>query len=438
MDLSLAQQKALAILPKVSGGVSCISSALVVWIVLRDPDRRSLCYHRLICGISLVDLSASVWLAMSTWPIPSYYPTLWAVGNETTCRVQGFFTQFGVAGSFYNASLAIYFWLVVVRGWKEQQLQKIEWIFHAFPLLWALVSAVTGLVLDVYDNALLWCWVSPRYEKFRWGAFYGPLWNMILIVTGMCLAIYWHVRKLELAAEKHRSRLDEYANATTLVHQEARSEVVDTEAGADTANKENAAVVARMRRSFRRQASSGVGRRSIYQKSQRVKAVAHQCFLYAISFYINWAALSVRGKFFCRFLRQCACVMNCVSYHLFPQVTRLIETINDKVYYPLILIAAITVPMQGLPNFIIYLLPKLQRLRSRDPDAGWVNWFGKSMARKPPRPPRGNRKGSVRQFSSDHAEHNPSDVNDDVYDYDGEAADDEIPSVANVTDAETG
>ena len=63
------------------------------------------------------------------------------------------------------------------------------------------------------------------------------------------------------------------------------------------------------------------------------------------------------------------------------QTTRLIQSINGQVYYPLVLISAITVPMQGLPNFVVYLLPKLRRVRKRDPGAGWVNWVARSLAR---------------------------------------------------------
>jgi hypothetical protein len=38
-------------------------------------------------------------------------------------------------------------------------------------------------------------------------------------------------------------------------------------------------------------------------------------------------------------------------------VTRLLQTIQGKTYYPLLVIAALTVPIQGLPNFLVYLAP---------------------------------------------------------------------------------
>ena len=63
------------------------------------------------------------------------------------------------------------------------------------------------------------------------------------------------------------------------------------------------------------------------------------------------------------------------------QTTRLIQTINGKTYYPLVLIAAVTVPMQGLPNFVVYLRPKLRHVRKRYPNAGWIQWVARSMSR---------------------------------------------------------
>jgi len=49
------------------------------------------------------------------------------------------------------------------------------------------------------------------------------------------------------------------------------------------------------------------------------------------------------------------------------------------VYYPLLLIATITVPMQGLPNFCIFLLPRYIRLRKERPHGNLWMWLKESM-----------------------------------------------------------
>ena len=89
---------------------------------------------------------------------------------------------------------------------------------------------------------------------------------------------------------------------------------------------------------------------------------------------------------------------------------------NGKVYYPLVLIAAITVPMQGLPNFVVYLRPKLRRVRKRYPHAGWVQWVARSMSRNESRHA-ANEVGSLRQISVMDGM-NPSRINDDLDDND--------------------
>jgi len=114
MALSYAQQLALVVLPKVAGLVSFVGSGLIVASVLKSKKKRSHTYHRLLFGISCVDMSSSFWLGLSTWPIPEETGLLWAAGNQQTCSLQGFFTQFGITSSFYNASLSLYF-LPVIR-----------------------------------------------------------------------------------------------------------------------------------------------------------------------------------------------------------------------------------------------------------------------------------------------------------------------------------
>ena len=460
MALSLAQRRALALVPKITGWISFGFSGLVAATVLRDKNRRSLCYHRLICGISLVDMSASLWLGMSTWPIPRESGALWAVGNDTTCRVQvrninlvvvccvlslafccwtsdgtlfivpqGFFTQFGISSSFYNASLAIYFYLVIVRGWNEKRLRRIEWMLHTIPLLWALTSAVTGLILDVFDNATLWCWVSGDEVAFRWIAFYGPLWLNILIVTFSCLAIFLHVRKLELASQKHRLIFQENSWQQQVAGEETREdgnrpESILTQKSLRNPDDRECASSTNPNAPTQRQSFTGsVNNKkqfkrshSIYRQSRRVKDVADQCFFYAAAFYINWAALTA---------------------------TRLIQTVNGRVYYPLVLIAAITVPMQGLPNFVVYLRPKLRRARRRDPNAGWFNWVARSMARNESR-----HESNVSAAEAARMQRisvidgmNPSRINDHDYDdsvFDEVGAEEAVPDNHEGDDTEKG
>lgn len=95
VNMNTAHLKALAIVPKLAGFTSFCFSSLIVFTVVRDKRKRTSPYHRLLCGISIVDMSSSFWLGLSTWPIPEETGIMYAVGNDTTCRLQGFWTQAG-------------------------------------------------------------------------------------------------------------------------------------------------------------------------------------------------------------------------------------------------------------------------------------------------------------------------------------------------------
>ena len=285
---SLVEGLALALLPKITGFGSLAFSFLLAATILRDKNRRSLCYHRLMLGVSLADMSASLWFALSTWPIPmGTSDAAWAIGNNTSCKVQGFFVQTAICSSFYNASLSIHFWLKIVKGWNEQKFKSIEWIFHVVPLSCAILSAVAGLMMDVYKSAYPapWCWVSSEEEVFRLAGFYGPLWMNIFIVSLSCAAIYFHIRKIEYDSERHDAFRDAYSRQTA-------------ELGCDDLNADKSSAISPSRdrnlfsndnhetiiASFRKQPIHNLGPN--HSHSKRVKDVAHQCFLYAAAFYI--------------------------------------------------------------------------------------------------------------------------------------------------------
>lgn len=396
MAFTLAQQRALAILPKITGGFSVLFSALIAVMILNDDSRRRLAYHRLLLGISIADMSASFWMFCSTWPIPAESDAMWAVGSNTSCSIQGFFLQFGVSSPFYNASLSIYYWLVIVRGWKEADIHRVEWLLHGFPLGWAAVSAITGIALQVYENANLWCWVGSRYKIFRWAAYYGPLWCMIVVATVCCISIYFHVRRYALRAHirvqesrqhdsssrttshaslgmnhmqrsfrqsltmKQRLELHNQQNSMEMdaldednergrwdeEHQDRSGSIkhaTDSDDGCNNNESEDddpyssAASTAERRIEVTRKFQEHLQQsRLINRQSRRLREVARQCFWYAAAFYVNFAALSA---------------------------LRLMQTVEPgRVSYPLVLLAAMTVPIQGLPNFIIYLRPKLRKM----------------------------------------------------------------------------
>jgi hypothetical protein len=252
-----AQSRALALAPKISGTFGVLFSLLIIITVIRDKNRRNKAYHRLLLGISIVDMSSGFWLGLSTWPIPAESTVLWSVGNDRTCTLQGFFTNFGITSSFYNASLTLYFLLVVRYGWKEHEIRKIEPYLHAIPLLWGFGTSFAGLGLGTFGNAILWCWIERTYSIYRWTFVYGPLWTMIVLVSFMSIMMLQYVWKLEKTTMKYQIDLEKQFSQNKLTvestsshdknlhsHDESIDTMYQSTHGIDgTVNNNNSAVI---------------------------------------------------------------------------------------------------------------------------------------------------------------------------------------------------
>ena len=84
---TFAQRKALSITPHVTGLISFLGSAFIVVEVLRDRNKRSQIYHRLILGVSITTLVSSIFFGLSTWPIPE--GTAHVYRDDRTDRMSG-------------------------------------------------------------------------------------------------------------------------------------------------------------------------------------------------------------------------------------------------------------------------------------------------------------------------------------------------------------
>ena len=72
-----------------------------------------------------------------------------AVGTQGTCSAQAFFAQFSLSTVMYNASLAVYYVLVVVKKKKDNEIARIEPWMHVNALAWGLGTGIGGLSLTV-------------------------------------------------------------------------------------------------------------------------------------------------------------------------------------------------------------------------------------------------------------------------------------------------
>jgi len=152
-------------------------------------------------------------LFLSTWPIPRGEECL-AVGTTGTCTAQGFLNQTAaLCTPTYNISLAIYYLLVIVKGWKETRVKKIEKYLHALPILAGFGTAFAALGLKLYNKAGLICWIgpapnnperhNPNYDIYRIAFLYAEAWAMIIFLAISMSIIYFHVLKQERKLDKY-------------------------------------------------------------------------------------------------------------------------------------------------------------------------------------------------------------------------------------------
>jgi hypothetical protein len=161
-DEVTSRQVTIAIIPHITAIFSVLGSLFICVDILRDRKKPRMVFHRIMLGMSMSDLMASLFLCLSTWPVPSDTVGIHgAVGNLKTCQMQGFFIQLGVGTFFYTAYLAVYYLCMMRYHWKERDFKKVEPWAHGFAVGVTFGTAIASLFLGLYNNANLWCWIAP-------------------------------------------------------------------------------------------------------------------------------------------------------------------------------------------------------------------------------------------------------------------------------------
>lgn len=120
------KQAIMAWAPRFPSVLSLLGSVCIVYIARKKPKTM---YHQLMMAISFADIFSSASFFMSTWPIPPVFidAAVWgAAGNNGICKAQGLLQIAGSSASAWsNASLSLYYKLVIVDGWRERQFSSL-------------------------------------------------------------------------------------------------------------------------------------------------------------------------------------------------------------------------------------------------------------------------------------------------------------------------
>ena len=308
-SLTNSQEIVLSVLYVLSSILSILGSSTIVYKVLGDRSKAT-SYDRLMLGLSICDIIASVGWALTPFLLPRETSTNpWAIGNDTTCTFLGFITQLGFSAVLYNMFLSFYYLLTVRYGVKRENFSRNyeQWI-HGFVIVYGITTATVGATFGIFSEVQvgLTCWVNdyPRgcvdeeciSDELGWSFGGGPIVSTVISLAVNNILVYLHVR-----------------------------------------------------RSFHSTSGTAAGMRQSLQK----KEVAQQGLWYVASFvFCFWATVVVRG-------------MEGLS------ATSTEESIEGQIYW-LLVIQAATLPFQGFLNMFVYNRPNYSRLRAAYPDLSWV------------------------------------------------------------------
>ena len=162
MSLSKSQYIGMVVGVLTSASLSIMGSACIVSLVLRrryhgsqrQSQGRTRTYDTIVGLLSATDLIFSVAMVLQIFMIPEGTPGAYlAVGSIHSCTAVGFITLFGmILVAAWNACLALYFFLTVRRGWREQdftcRLRVLAIVLMVVP---ALLIAGTVAYSDGYN-----------------------------------------------------------------------------------------------------------------------------------------------------------------------------------------------------------------------------------------------------------------------------------------------
>lgn len=119
---NISHTKAGWVIPTVTGSISFVSSALIIYIIARSGERNAYTatYHRIMVGMSLSDMLSSFAIALTTIPMPKDVHQVYnfdgaTYGTTTTCEIQAFAYSSGSGLSFCASCFLSLYYLLTIR-----------------------------------------------------------------------------------------------------------------------------------------------------------------------------------------------------------------------------------------------------------------------------------------------------------------------------------
>lgn len=222
----------MTIMPKVTSLVSSIAlGTFIRCMIARRRENLQKMYHRLVFGMSIVDLIRSLSFLVGTWSVPPHAETYWEVGTKTTCTIQGFINQIGLAVPLYSAALCIYAYLIIRSNFQAESIAPVEIWLHGVSLSIAMVLSIALVVTDSATSMGSWCWLPTVSFKENAAASYVSIFSAGVVTISLLVGVTMIILIL-LAENKKRKERKEWRGKKKFMetHRARKAEHLTTQA----------------------------------------------------------------------------------------------------------------------------------------------------------------------------------------------------------------
>ncbi|KAF6235973.1 hypothetical protein HO173_005601 [Letharia columbiana] len=124
--------------------------------------------------------------------------------NSSLCQFQAFAIQWFLGvDTLWALCMGFNVYLALFRGWTSERMRRQEWKYFLACYGCSFIPALVYLFVNtksrgkIYGPALLWCWVSPKWDFLRVATLYGIVWVALLfawIIYLMAFRKVWNNR----------------------------------------------------------------------------------------------------------------------------------------------------------------------------------------------------------------------------------------------------
>ena len=350
-SLTETQEKVLAVLPILPSLLSAWGSAHIIYMFFTST--KSSGYRRIMLGLSCSDFVGSLVLIFQPFLLPQdSSQRVWSIGTDASCSTMGFFQQLIFMSVWYNGMLSLYFLLMVKFGVKDPIFRsKYEPWMHIVCIGYPLITSIAGAKIGLYHELQM----------------SGGCWYVCGFVV--CLFRATASSLFLIGSDLHVYRITDYPEGCGCVDD---TEAVCCEssiygwffAGIPTVLSFLMILINNLIVYFHVQRTIS-GRVSIENSIShsrdphlyRIKAVKAQCSLYVAAFFVTYVpSLTIR-------------VMESMKFN--PE--------DEADIFPLLILQALTLPIQGFLNCLIYVRPTYLRARQEFPNESWYWAFRRAL-----------------------------------------------------------